>query len=145
MSDSNAYSVRIAGEDLGLRYALRIRERSDDALLVATPLRRDSGLPELELGRTYGSIDGFAKIYLNPAWRLARRSYQGRTLGHVYLTSDYPIDQLQYITGETNQPTASTTPGGVDETAVPLDVPLWGNPIDPSQPSTGTPQPDNPR
>lgn len=135
MSDSNAYSVRIAGEDLGLRYALRIRSRSDDAVLVATPLRRDSDLPELELGRTYGPIDGFAKIYLNPAWRLARRSYQGRTLGHVYLTSDYSIDQLQYITGDLNQPTATTIPDASDGTAVPLDVPLWGNPIEPIEPS----------
>jgi N-acetylmuramoyl-L-alanine amidase len=138
MSDSNAYSVRIAGEDLGLRYALRIRSRSDDAVLVATPLRRDSDLPELELGRTYGPIDGFAKIYLNPAWRLARRSYQGRTLGHVYLTSDYSIDQLQYITGEANLPTATIVPNEPEETAVPLDVPAWGDPIEPSEQPTRT-------
>lgn len=131
MSDSNAYSVRVAGEDLGLRYALRIRSRNDDAILVATPLRRDSGLPELELGRTYGPIDGFAKIYLNSAWRLARRSYQGRTLGHVYLTSDYPIDQLRYITGNMSVPTATIIPIEPEETAAPLDFPLWGTPTQP--------------
>ncbi len=134
MSDSNAYSVRVAGEDLGLRYALRIRERSDDAILVATPLRYDSGLPELELGRTYGAVDGFAKIYLNSAWRLARRSYQGRTLGHVYLTSDYPIDQLRYITGNMSVPTATIIPIEPDQTEAPLDFPLWGSPIEPIEP-----------
>ncbi len=130
MSDSNAYSVRVAGEDFGLQYALRIRSRNNDAMLVATPLRYDSGLPELELGRTYGPINRFAKIYLNPAWRLARRSYQGRTLGHVYLTSDYPIDQLRYVTGDVSVP-ATTMPIEPEQTEAPLDVPLWGNPNEP--------------
>lgn len=124
MSDSNAYSVRIAGEDLGLKYALRIRERTEGAVLVATPLRYNSDLPELEIGRSYGTADGFVKIYLDPAWRLARRSYQGRTLGHVYLTSDYSIEELSTMVGGV-APIATSEPRGSE---APLDVPQWSNP-----------------
>jgi len=133
MSDSNAYSVRIAGEDFGLQYALRIRERAEGAVLAAVPLRQNSDLPELELGRAYGVANGFVKIHLDPAWRLARRSYQGRTLGHVYLTSDYSIDELSYTVGGVNpsamtlSPIETTNP---NRSEAPLDVPLWGNPSD---------------
>jgi hypothetical protein len=141
MSDSNAYSVRIAGEDLGLQYALRIRERTEGAVLVATPLRYNSDLPELEIGRAYGSADGFVKIYLDPAWRLARRSYQGRTLGHVYLMSDYSIDELSYMASDMSAPTATLEPTEPTNPEVPLDVPAWG---EPSTQPTQTAQPTRP-
>lgn len=84
-TDSNGYSVRMAGEDLGMSYALRLVKRSNSVVLVGTPSRR--GLPELELGRSRSVAADYLQIDLNPGWQLSRRVYQGKTLGHVYFSN----------------------------------------------------------
>ena len=86
-TDSNGYSIRIAGEDLGVQYSLRIVRRGGDMVLVGVPFNRSAG-SEFEIGRTNGITTDFAKINLNPGWRFAKRTYDGRTLGHIYLTRD---------------------------------------------------------
>ena len=85
-TDSNGYSIRIDGKDYGLDYLLRIVERNGELQLVGTP-RSDRQQQEKEVivGRTYGVSDGFLKIVLNPGWQFSKRTYQGKTLGHVYL------------------------------------------------------------
>lgn len=88
-NDSNAYSIRMNGQDLGLDYILRVVKRDGDLLLVGTS-RTNYAAPEIEIGRTQGISDGFQKIILNPGWRFTRRSYQGKKLGHIYLTNDSP-------------------------------------------------------
>ena len=88
-TDSNGYSLRINNEDFGSDYLLRLVERDGEVVLVGTPRpwvgRR---LPEIEVGRTRGYAHGFKKIFLDPGWRFTKRTYQGRVLGHVYLTND---------------------------------------------------------
>jgi len=37
------------------------------------------------VARTFGSAGGFLKFELEPGWRLMRRQFKGRNLGHVYL------------------------------------------------------------
>ena len=86
-TDSNGYSLRMSGQDLGLDYLLRIVERDGDLVLLGTP-RVNPQAPEIEIGRTRGITEGFEKIVLNPGWRFTRRTYQGKALGHIYLTSD---------------------------------------------------------
>jgi len=86
-TDSNGYSIRMNGQDLGLDYLLRIVERDGELVLVGTP-RVNPNAPEIEIGRTQGLSNGFEKIFLNPGWRFTRRIYQGRALGHIYLTND---------------------------------------------------------
>jgi hypothetical protein len=86
-TDSNGYSIRMKGEDLGLDYILRIEERNGDLVLLGSN-RRDLTAPAIEIGRTGGNGNGFKKIVLNPGWRLTRRTYQGKPLGHLYLTTD---------------------------------------------------------
>ncbi len=86
-TDSNGYSLRMSGEDLGLDYLLRIVERNGELVLVGTP-RVNRSAPEVEIGSTQGITNGFAKIILNPGWRFTRRTYQGKSLGHIYLTTD---------------------------------------------------------
>ena len=85
-TDSNGYSIRIDGKDYGLDYLLRIVERNGELQLVGTP-RSDRQQQEKEVivGRTYGVSDGFLKIVLNSGWQFSKRTYQGKTLGHVYL------------------------------------------------------------
>ncbi|HEY9606992.1 MAG TPA: DUF3747 domain-containing protein [Allocoleopsis sp.] len=86
-TDSNGYSIRMNGQDLGLDYLIRVVERNGELVLVGTP-RVNRQAPEIEIGSTKGHGSGFEKIFLNPGWRFTRRVYQGKPLGHIYLTSD---------------------------------------------------------
>lgn len=87
-TDSNGFSIRMAGTDLGLRYTLTLQKIGNDVLLVGST--SDRTIQPMILGRTRGLSDGFLKIVLEPSWRFTKRAYQGRTLGHYYLTSDQP-------------------------------------------------------
>jgi hypothetical protein len=86
-TDSNGYSVRVAGQDLGIDYRLSVRKRGGTLALVGYSAK-DSRAPELVIGRTTQSGSGFLKIALEPGWRFAKRAYDGKTLGHIYLTRD---------------------------------------------------------
>lgn len=86
-TDSNGYSVRIAGEDLALSHSLSVQEVNGEIFLVATS-RADVYAPPIVIGRTYGLSGGFNKIFLEPGWRFAKRTYNGQTLGHIYLAND---------------------------------------------------------
>lgn len=84
-TDSNGYSLRMNGQDLGLDYLLRIVQRNGELVLVGTSKTGQN----IEIGRTRGISNGnFQKLVLDPNWRFTRRTYQGRALGHIYLTSD---------------------------------------------------------
>jgi hypothetical protein len=86
-TDSNGYSIRLNGQDLGLDYLLRVVERNGELVLVATS-RRNGNSEEITLGRTRGLSQGLIKIDLDGGWRFSKRAYQGRALSHVYLTGD---------------------------------------------------------
>ncbi|HEY9896121.1 MAG TPA: DUF3747 domain-containing protein [Candidatus Sericytochromatia bacterium] len=88
-TDSNGYSIRMANREFGLLFQLGIARRENDLVLLATNLtNRDA--PPIEIGRTNGlpPAGAFAKISLNPGWRLTKRTENGKVLGLVYLTSD---------------------------------------------------------
>ncbi|MFO8040236.1 MAG: DUF3747 domain-containing protein [Sodalinema sp.] len=94
-TDSNGYSIRAGEQDLGVQYNLRVVERGGELVLVGVPIGGDRNLPRLEIGRTRGMAEGeFSRIYLDSGWRFTRRTYQGRTLGHIYLTHDLTLAQL---------------------------------------------------
>ncbi len=90
-TDSNGYSMRQSGQDLGLKYRLSVQKRQDDVVLLGVPSAGQQG-GTVEIGRTRGVEPGFLKIHLNSGWRLTKRTYEGKTLGHVYLTTDQPFD-----------------------------------------------------
>lgn len=90
--DSNGFSVRTAGQDQALAYSLRILREDNDLILVAASNTQRN--VQVEIGRTYGLPDGFSRIILNNGWRLTRRAFNGRAVGHVYLTYDQPIETL---------------------------------------------------
>ncbi|MBW4551366.1 MAG: DUF3747 domain-containing protein [Aphanocapsa sp. GSE-SYN-MK-11-07L] len=83
-ADSNGYSIRVAGEDLALKYSLSIDHQGNELLLVG----RAAGAPPMVIARTHGMADGFQKFLLEPGWRLSRRAFNGKPLGHVYFTND---------------------------------------------------------
>lgn len=101
-TDSNGYSVRLAGQDWGLEYSLRIIRRDNDLVLIATNNREFRG-PRIEIGRTYGIPDGPAKIILNPGWRLTQRTFEGNPLGHIYVTNDEALPVLIAAVQSPNQ------------------------------------------
>ncbi|KPQ38748.1 MAG: Protein of unknown function (DUF3747) [Phormidium sp. OSCR] len=111
-TDSNGYSIRAGEQDLGVQYNLQVIERGGELVLVGVPIGRDRNLPRLEIGRTRGMAEGeFSRIYLDSGWRFTRRSYQGRTLGHIYLTHDLTLAQLANQT-RPNSPNRVPEPSG---------------------------------
>ena len=83
-TDSNGYSVRLNGEERGSDFLLEIVEQDNELLLLAT--QRDPNATPLIIGRTKGRYGGITKIFLNPGWRLTKRSYQGQELSHFYFS-----------------------------------------------------------
>jgi Spy/CpxP family protein refolding chaperone len=126
-TDSNGYSIRVGDQDLGMQYTLRVVQDGNDMVLMGVPFSSRSG-GSLEIGRARGVTSGFAKLQLNPGWRFTKRNYDGRTLGHVYLTNDLTLSEL------TNSTTTASRP-----TPTPQPKPPITTPIPPSQPS-GEPQ-----
>lgn len=116
-TDSNGYSVRVAGQDLALDYSLRIQERDDELVLVAVS-NRDRTAPALEIGHTAGVSDGFLRIELNPGWRMTKRAYEGQVLSHIYLTHDSDLGTL--VAAASDRPMA-TRPSTSSTTVSPSD------------------------
>ncbi|MEL4896649.1 DUF3747 domain-containing protein [Crocosphaera sp. Alani8] len=83
-TDSNGYSIRLDGNDLGLDYLLRLVPRGGELVLVGTP--RTAGYSEIVLGSTNGMAQGFMKIDLYPGWQFTKRTYQDKVLGHFYFS-----------------------------------------------------------
>jgi hypothetical protein len=133
--DSNGYSLRAAGEDLGLQYSLRVVNRGGDLTLVAAPNR--PGGQQIEIAKANGTTTGFAKLNLNPGWRFAERSFQGRGTGHIYIATDTPLAQL--TTPGTGTPGTGTPGTGTPGTGTPgTGTPGTGTPGT-GTPGTGTP------
>jgi hypothetical protein len=115
--DANGYSVRVGGQDLATSYRLMVTRSGGDMLLLAFPTKAGAG-PEMVVARTRGSAPGFLKLHLEPGWRLMRRQFGGRNLGHLYVYAD-------------------SWPGTAATAVQPAPV----NPAQPAQPAaaTGTP------
>ena len=84
--DSNGYSVRLDGRDYGMDYLVNIVEAGGELQLVASS--RDSETDDIVIGSTRGMGSGSLKIFLNPGWRLTKRTYEGTTTEHLYLSGD---------------------------------------------------------
>ncbi|WP_024544948.1 DUF3747 domain-containing protein [Picosynechococcus sp. NKBG15041c] len=108
-TDSNGYSLRLGEQDLGWRYNLRLVQERGMLVLKAFDVENPSRSP-IEVGNTGGLGEGMLKINLNPGWRMAKRTYEGRTLGHVYLVNDQGVDQLIAATPQTAAPQSSPPP-----------------------------------
>jgi N-acetylmuramoyl-L-alanine amidase len=112
-TDSNGYSIRVNGEDLGLNYSLRIVKQGDDNLLVGAP--NDHSTKDIIIGRTHSAVSDFAKIDLDPGWRFTKRVYGDRTLGHIYLTYEGATVPIADIDSS-----GSTVGGGVGTAPAPV-------------------------
>ncbi|MEA5465006.1 DUF3747 domain-containing protein [Leptothoe sp. PORK10 BA2] len=137
-SDSNGYSIRIGGEDLGSRYQVQVEKQGDILVLVASPSPLQRGLPRIELGRSTGVANDFVKLELDAGWTMTRRVYNGQTLGHIYLTNNQSLDTVIAAAGSRPvTPSPSPTPQPTPTT--PLPSPPSGTPL----PRPGNPAPGN--
>lgn len=125
-TDSNAYSVRVAGQDLVGRYNLRLVRRENELVLIGFSLL-DRDVEFFEIGRTRGLAEGMLKIELDPGWRLTRRSFRGKPVGHIYLTTDRSLPEL-----------ANRATPIAPEAPAPLPQPIPA-PVPPSQPGNPAP------
>lgn len=123
-TDSNGFSVRMGGQDLNWRYALQVVEREGEILLMARSTSPTKARPDFLLGRVGGTTSDFAKIILEPGWRVARRVANGKLTGHFYLTIDRTIDEFVAAIPEMVAPEAALPNGNVISTPPPLtDLP----------------------
>ena len=84
-TDTNGYSIRIAGREYGTDYLLNVVEEGGELHLIATS--RDPKQPALRIGSSRGANNGgTTKLFLNDGWRMTKRSYQGKELSHFYFS-----------------------------------------------------------
>ena len=85
--DANGYSVRVGGTDLATVYRLSVVPQNGDTQLLAIPTKTGAG-PEMVVARAGGQAPRFLLLVPEPGWKLMRRSFGGRALGHVYVYRD---------------------------------------------------------
>ena len=85
--DANGYSVRIGNRDLATVYRLSVLRSGNDNTLMALPTKAGAG-PEMGVARSNGQASGFLLLVPEPGWKLMRRQFGSRTLGHVYVYRD---------------------------------------------------------
>lgn len=130
-TDSNGYSIRANGQDLGLQYNLRVRQDNNDLVLLGTPFGGRG--QTLEVGRANGFTNGYAKLNLNDGWRFTKRTYNGDTLGHVYLT--YEGNLADTAVGSTPIATPPSQPDDDDDVVVINPDPVTPDPVTPDLPA----------
>ena len=128
-TDSNGFSIRMAGTDLALKYSLTLESVDGNVLLMGTPV--DFQGDSVIIGRTNGDVNDFMKISLDPAWHLSKRAYQGRTLGHFYFTTNQPAPGTIGNTGGNTeaipQPTPQPIPQPIPQPTpqeIPQEIPI---------------------
>lgn len=92
-TDSNGYSIRMGGQDLGWRYSLQVVDRNGERLLIGKSTSRKQQ-PELLIGRIIGTPNGFGKFEMEPGWRITQRTFNGEKLGHYYFTHEKSLASM---------------------------------------------------
>jgi len=142
-TDSNGYSIRVDGKDLGLEYLLRIVEKEGDLWLVGSS-RLDPSQPDVLIGRTHGVKNGLLKISLEPGWRFTKRAFRGQILSHVYLTGDRTaFNAPDPSLAPNSQPNRLTRNSSAADNYS-LDSPLSERPLQELTFTAGTPRPNYP-
>ena len=92
--DSNGYSLRSGGQDLGTRFRFRLKQAGTSLRLEALdPLQRAPLLVgQARIPRR--DLNGFVQLQLESGWALERRVYQGRQLNHLYFAHQEPVNRL---------------------------------------------------
>ena len=93
--DSNGYSLRSGGQDLGTRFRFRLKQSGTSLKLEALdPQQRAPLLVGQAAIPARRDLNGFVPLQLEPGWTLERRVYQGRQLNHLYFSHAVPVNRL---------------------------------------------------
>ena len=92
--DSNSYSLRSGGQDLGTRFRLRLKQTGRTLQLHAIDPREAAPIPIGQGSVSRRDRNGFVRLTLNENWALERRVYKGRTLSHLYFANPEPVNNL---------------------------------------------------
>jgi hypothetical protein len=122
-TDSNGFSVRMGGQDLNWRYALQVVEKDQQLVLMARSAYPKKTAPDFLIGRVGGTTPDFAKIILEPGWRVARRIANGKLTGHFYLTTDRTLEQLVAAMEESSGPVTTGLPSSGGNSTPPIVMP----------------------
>ena len=95
--DSNGYSLRTSGQDADRRYRLRLNQSRRELTLEAIDPDRGSSSIVARATRVRRDKNAFVKLTLEPGWSLERRTYNGRTLSHVYFANPKPMNTLMAV------------------------------------------------
>jgi hypothetical protein len=123
--DSNGYSVRVAEQDLGTTFRLRVQQVGGELLLQAVSPNQPTALV---VGR--GTVplrdrDGFVALQLDGGWQLQRRSFEGRSLNHLYFAHATDLASLiAQAAGSATPPLVAISP----RTGRPMVLPAVGSP-----------------
>ncbi len=90
--DSNGYSLRTGGSDMAASFRLKIEADNRGLSLFAIDSKRDETLLIARSTDNRRHQSAFVEFELEPDWSLERRSYRGRTLGHVYFAHPDPAE-----------------------------------------------------
>jgi hypothetical protein len=114
-TDSNGYSIRFNGQDLGLDYLLTLVEKNGELNLIGIN-RLDRGQPNIVVGKTQGITGQPMLIELNPGWQYSKRTYQGKVLGHVYFSySDSNVSAISETSENNPLSNSSESPESFSE------------------------------
>ena len=104
-TDSNGYSVRVNDNDLALTHNLSLQNVGGEVKLFAV-----SRGEKILVGRTGGLTNDFMKIKLEPGWRFTKRTYNGKVLGHFYISNDNYVASSQPVYDQPAPRPTSTKP-----------------------------------
>lgn len=88
---SNAYSLRVAGNDLRHPWRLRIEQQNGQLSLLAIGSQQPQPLL-VGSGRVAGARP--VQLQLAEGWAFERRSYEGQRLSHLYVANPNPLPVL---------------------------------------------------
>ena len=95
--DSNGYSLRSGGQDLGTRFRFRLKRSGTSLKLEALDPQQRAPLLVGQARISKRDPIGFVALQLEPGWALERRVYQGRPLNHLYFAHQEPVNRLLAI------------------------------------------------
>ena len=102
--DSNGYSLRSGGQDLGTRFRFRLKPSGTSLRLEALdPQQRAPLLVGQAAKPARRDPNGFVALQLEPGWALERRVYQGRQLNHLYFAHQAPVNRLLALASSRGQ------------------------------------------
>ena len=101
--DSNGYSLRSGGQDLGTRFRFRLQQSGTSLRLEALDPQQRSPLLVGQARILGRDPNGFVPLKLEPGWALERRLYQGRKLNHLYFAHQEPVNRLLALASSRGQ------------------------------------------